>query len=202
MFTGIIRHTGTIERFEPQDSGARIFIAAIDPPFEFRRGDSIAVNGVCLTAIPCEGGFYADLSPETLARTTFGDAESGALVNLEQPLAMGDRLGGHIVQGHVDAVGALIDMQDQGDFAFYRWSYPRDYSQLVVDKGSIAVDGISLTIVAPQEDSFGVALIPETLSLTNIRNARPGMRVNLEFDVMAKFAQKMLEPYMRAAAAP
>ena len=199
MFTGIIRHTGILHRLEPLTSGARLQVRDLDPALELRRGESVAVNGVCLTVMPLDGGFFADLSPETLARTTFGDAEEGTTLNLEQPLAVGERLGGHIVQGHVDAVGALVSMQDQNEFAFFRWSYPRDYGQLIVDKGSIAVDGISLTIVEPDEDSFGVALIPETLTVTNLRNARNGMRVNLEFDIMAKFAQKMLEPYIRAA---
>jgi riboflavin synthase len=200
MFTGIIRHTGTVERIEPLGSGARHHIGTIEPVMELHRGESVAVNGVCLTVFPTAAGFYADLSPETLVRTTFGSAAEGAVVNLEQPLRMGDRLGGHIVQGHVDGMGELLSIEDQGDFAFYRWSYPPEYAPLVVDKGSISVDGISLTIVSPDDSSFGVALIPETLAMTNLRRAARGMPVNLEFDVMAKFAQKLLEPYIRAYA--
>jgi riboflavin synthase len=197
MFTGIIRHTGICKALERISGGARLIIAAVDPPMELVRGESVAVNGVCLTVFPHGDGFYADLSPETLSRTSFESLPIGTAVNLEQAMRLGDRLGGHLVQGHVDATGMLLAMQHQGDFAVFRWSYPREYWPLVIDKGSISVDGISLTIVEPDEESFAVALIPETLEKTNLRDAALGSAVNLEFDIMAKFAQKLIEPYRR-----
>ena len=162
------------------------------------RGESIAVNGVCLTAIPTSAAaFYADLSPETLRLTTLGRFAAGAGVNLERALALGDRLSGHLVQGHVDAVGSLVAIAHEGEFAVYRWSYPSEFQELVVPKGSIAVDGISLTIVEPDARSFAAALIPETLQRTNLRDLRIGDPVNLEFDIMAKFARKLMEPYVK-----
>jgi riboflavin synthase len=198
MFTGIIHGTARVRSFEPAEAGARIEIetgiGADDP---ISRGESIAVNGVCLTALPLEGSsFYADLSPETLALTNLGDLASGEVVNIERSLALGARLGGHLVQGHVDTVGTLLDTRNEGEFAVYRWSYPAEFRTLVIPKGSIAVDGISLTIVDPDESSFSVALIPETLQRTNLGGARRGQRFNLEFDVMAKYARAMFEAYL------
>ncbi|HSN68510.1 MAG TPA: riboflavin synthase, partial [Thermoanaerobaculia bacterium] len=165
------------------------------------RGESIAVNGVCLTALPLDGAaFAADLSPETLSLTTLGRLGAGARVNLERALSLGDRLGGHLVQGHVDATGDLLSIETEGEFAFYRWSFPARFAPLVVEKGSIAVDGISLTIVRPDEASFGVALIPETLEKTNLGAARIGDAANLEFDQMAKYAQSLFAHYLRQEA--
>jgi riboflavin synthase len=196
MFTGIILHTGTIERFERLASGARMRIRTSDP-VPFVRGESLAVNGVCLTVMPeSDGALVTDLSDETLARTTLGSLETDAAVNLERALAIGDRLGGHIVQGHVDTTGALASMATEGEFAVYRWSYPGEFAPLVVSKGSIAVDGVSLTIVDPDTTSFGAALIPETLRRTNLGNARAGDRVNLEFDMIAKYVRNLVAPYL------
>lgn len=164
----------------------------------YERGESIAVNGVCLTALPVtETSFSSDLSPETLERTTLGKLTIGTTVNLERALRLGDRLGGHIVQGHVDTVAALAAIEQQGEFALYRWSCARESMRYVIEKGSIAVDGVSLTVVAPDEESFAAALIPETLSRTNLGSMRVGTEVNLEFDVMAKYAEKILQPYAR-----
>lgn len=199
MFTGIIEHLGSIEAIERNTNGARIIVRV--PQFDERlaRGESIAVNGVCLTALPdAETSFAADLSNETLRLTTLGALTSGSRVNLERALRASDRLSGHIVQGHVDAVGTLISVATEGAFAVYRWSYPVEFAELIVPKGSIAVDGISLTVVEPDAGSFAVALIPETLQRTNLSEARIGMSVNLEFDVMAKYARQMLAPYLRA----
>ncbi|HEU5163439.1 MAG TPA: riboflavin synthase [Thermoanaerobaculia bacterium] len=201
MFTGLIRELGTIRKFTRATDGARIEIARPAGSEPLARGESIAVNGVCLTALPLDGAaFAADLSPETLSLTTLGRLGPGARINLERALSLGDRLGGHLVQGHVDATGDLLSIESEGDFAFYRWSFPARYAPLVVEKGSIAVDGISLTIVRPDEGSFGVALIPETLEKTNLGAARVGDPANLEFDQMAKYAQSLFAHYLRQEA--
>jgi riboflavin synthase len=185
MFTGIIHHRGTIEAYEALASGARMRIRTSDEE-PFARGESLAVNGVCLTV----------LSDETLSRTTLGSLGAGSQVNVERALAIGDRLGGHLVQGHVDTVGVLVSSAVEGEFAVYRWSFPGAYADLVVSKGSVAVDGVSLTIVEPDEKSFGAALIPETLRRTNLGAARIGDRVNLEFDMVAKYVRSLAAPYL------
>lgn len=200
MFTGIILHSGTIESFARLANGARLRLRTTDPE-PFTRGESLAVNGVCLTVLPEDSGsLVADLSDETLARTTLGSLDEHAVVNIERPLAVGDRLGGHMVQGHVDTVGTLRSIASEGEFAVYRWSYPSEYADLVVAKGSISVDGISLTIIDPategNEASFGVALIPETLRRTNLGTSRTGQLVNLEFDMVAKYVRTLVAPYL------
>lgn len=196
MFTGIILHTGTIEAFERKLNGAQLRIRTTDPE-PFTRGESLAVNGVCLTVLPdSDGSLLADLSDETLSRTTLGSLETGIRVNVERALALGDRMGGHIVQGHVDAVGTLMSITSEGEFAVYRWSLPGEYAPLVVSKGSITVDGVSLTVVDPERESFGAALIPETLRRTNLGVARIGEGVNLEFDMIAKYVQRLVTPYL------
>jgi len=198
MFTGIILHTGSIESFERVPSGARLRIRSNDAE-PFVRGESLAVNGVCLTVIPeGDGALVADLSDETLSLTTLGTLDPGTPVNLERALAVGDRLGGHIVQGHVDTTGALASIAHEGEFAVYRWSFPAEFAELVISKGSIAVDGVSLTIVDPDASSFGAALIPETLRRTNLGNAHVGDRVNLEFDMIAKHVRNLVAPYLPA----
>jgi riboflavin synthase len=196
MFTGIILHTGSLEGFERLPNGARMRVRTTDPE-PFTRGESLAVNGVCLTVMPeSDGMLVADLSDETLARTTLGSLPPAAPVNLERALAVGDRLGGHIVQGHVDCTGALASIATEGEFAVYRWTFPGEFAPLVVSKGSIAVDGVSLTIVEPDATSFGAALIPETLRRTNLGTSRPGHRVNLEFDTIAKYIRTLVAPYL------
>jgi riboflavin synthase len=197
MFTGIIQHTGVVEAFERLSNGARIRLRTTDPE-PFARGESLAVNGVCLTMLPENGELTADVSDETLSLTTLGTLASGRRVNVERALAVGDRLGGHLVQGHVDATGALLSVATEGEFAVYRWSYPRSFAELVVSKGSIAVDGVSLTVVEPDAASFGAALIPETLRRTNLGDARIGDAVNLEFDMVAKHIRNLVAPYVRA----
>lgn len=196
MFTGIILHHGTIDAYERLASGARLRLRTSDRE-PFTRGESLAVNGVCLTVLPeADGSLVADLSDETLAKTTLGTLGKDKHVNVERALAVGDRLGGHMVQGHVDTVGALLSITSEGDFAVYRWSYPTEFADLVVNKGSIAVDGVSLTIVDPDPTSFGAALIPETLRRTNLGTARAGDRVNLEFDMVAKYVRNLVAPYL------
>jgi riboflavin synthase len=196
MFTGIIKSTGIVETLDRLESGARLLLRTTDN-VPFARGESLAVNGVCLTVLPQDdGALLTDVSNETLARTTLGGLTSGAKVNVERAMSLGDRLGGHLVQGHVDCVGALLSVKAEGDFAVYRWSVPKEYAQLVVDKGSIAVDGISLTVVEPDGVSFGAALIPETLRRTNLGDAAVGDRVNLELDMIAKYVRSLLAPYI------
>lgn len=196
MFTGIILHTATIESFERLPNGARMRIRTSDEE-PFTRGESLAVNGVCLTVLPeNDGSLIADLSDETLSRTTLGQLGAGAKVNVERALAIGDRLGGHIVQGHVDTVGSLVSITSEGEFAVYRWSCPAEYSNLLVSKGSVAVDGISLTIVDPEPGSFGAALIPETLRRTTLGTSRVGDKVNLELDMIAKYVRALVAPYL------
>jgi riboflavin synthase len=184
MFTGIIQHSGVIESLEKLESGARLLLRT-------------TYNGVCLTVMPYESGFVeSDVSNETLARTTIGRLGAGARVNVERAMRLSDRLGGHLVQGHVDAVGTLVSIMTEGEFAVYRWSYPREFADLVVSKGSIAVDGVSLTVVDPDAGSLGAALIPETLSRTNLGDARVGTLSNLEFDVIAKYVRRLGAPYL------
>lgn len=197
MFTGIILHTGTIQSYERRANGARLRIRTTDET-PFARGESLAVNGVCLTVLPeADGSLIADLSDETLSRTTLGALGTERAVNVERALAVGDRLGGHMVQGHVDCVGTLVSITHEGEFAIYRWSYPSEYADLVVPKGSISVDGVSLTIVDPDSSTFGAALIPETLRRTNLGTANIGDPVNLEFDMIAKHVRMLVMPYLQ-----
>ena len=196
MFTGIILYTGTIQTFDRLPNGARLRIRTTDPQ-PFTRGESLAVNGVCLTVLPeSDGTLITDLSDETLSRTTLGTLGVEINVNVERALAVGDRMGGHMVQGHVDCAGALVSITHEGEFAVYRWAYPAEYADLVVAKGSIAVDGVSLTIVDPEPGTFGAALIPETLRRTNLGTANIGDAVNLEFDMIAKYVRSLVSPYL------
>src|SRR3954453_5642942 len=195
MFTGIINHTGIIDSLHTLDPGARLRLRTSDET-PFVRGESVAVNGVCLTVLPEGDVLVADVSNETLARTTLGSLASGVRVNVERAMSLGERLGGHLVQGHVDCVGELLSVEREGEVAVYRWSVPEEYAELVVDKGSIAVDGVSLTVVEPDGVSFGAALIPETLRRTNLGDAKVGDRVNLELDMIAKYVRSLVAPYL------
>ncbi len=190
MFTGIIEAIGTVRALSREATGAH---ATIQTTLELSPGDSIAVDGACLTVTAVlRDGFSADLSTETLSRTSLGALRPGAQVNLERPLRLGDRLGGHLVTGHVDAVGEIATTSPQGDGAFIRVRFPPNLSRLVVMKGSIAVDGISLTIAELTEDTFGVAVIPYTLDATTLGTKRPGDAVNLEADLLGKYVARYL----------
>lgn len=193
MFTGIIEAVGTVEALRPQPGGARL---SIRPPDGWSRpepGSSLAVNGACLTLVAWEGAcFLADLSAETLARTTFGALRPGERVNLERPLALGAALGGHIVTGHVDAVGTVTTVRPEGVGATMHFRAPSTLSPLLVHKGSIAVDGVSLTIADLAEDEFGVALIPYTLQHTTLGVRAPADAVNLEADLLGKYVARLL----------
>jgi riboflavin synthase len=193
MFTGLVQEVGTVESLSRDGDVARLRVAA---PFTsaLAEGDSVLVNGVCLTATAVtDGAFEADLSPETLQRSTLETLADGARVNLELALRVGDRLGGHIVQGHVDAVGELSLVPAEGPARDARIEAPRDLLRYIVEKGSITVDGVSLTVTEVDETGFGVSLVPETLERTNLGTASPGRRVNLEVDVIAKYVEKLVD---------
>jgi len=192
VFTGLVQGVGRVAALERSDDGARVII---ETPLvgELREGDSIAVNGVCLSAAALHNGsFAADAMNETLGRTSLGGLEPGASVNLELPLRAGDRLGGHVVQGHVDGVGSVSGVDSDGFARRIRIEAPSSVLRYVIEKGSIAVDGVSLTVAAVDDRSFTVSLIPETLERTNLGHARAGDTVNLEVDVLAKYVEKLM----------
>jgi riboflavin synthase len=193
VFTGIIQTTGRIARRATPGAGARL---TIDTPRRLPAlalGESIAVNGACLTVTGMrDRSFTVDVSPETLRRTTLGKATRATRVNLERALRVGDRLGGHIVLGHVDGVGRLESIKPDGDWVLYRFRAPQALAPYLVEKGSIAVDGVSLTIFGCRGPSFTVALIPHTLAETNLGERQPGDPVNLEADVLLKHIEAML----------
>ena len=192
MFTGLVEDLGTVAALDATPDGVRLTVQT-RLAGELGPGDSIAVNGVCLTAVDiAPDAFTADVMQETLRRSSLGEAAPGRPVNLELALRADARLGGHIMQGHVDGLGTVREIREDG---FARWvtvAAPPDLLRYVVEKGSIAVDGISLTVAAVDEESFSVSLIPETLARTTLGEARPGAPVNLEVDVMAKYAEKLL----------
>ncbi|MDP8245141.1 MAG: riboflavin synthase [Candidatus Hinthialibacter antarcticus] len=193
MFTGIIQELGRIESLTPLDSTARIRIHAPLICQDAQLGDSIASNGVCLTAAKIENGsFEADLSSETLNRTTFKDIQTGAIVNLEPALRPTDRMGGHIVSGHVDGVGRIISLTPEGDFWNLIFSFPADLSRYIAEKGSITIDGASLTVTFVEEDRAGVALVPFTIEKTNLSTKREGDRIHLEVDMLARYVERLL----------
>lgn len=193
MFTGIIEELGKIAQLRPHAGGAKIRIAATLVAEGTKDGDSIAVNGVCLTALGSSAaGFSADISKETLDRSTLGNLAVGSVVNLERAVTPSTRLGGHIVQGHVDARGEFISAVQSGDFWTVRITYPTEISNYLVYKGSVSVEGISLTIASLTDDHFEIALIPKTWELTNLSTLKPGDPVNLEADVIAKYVERML----------
>jgi len=195
MFTGLISDMGAVERLVPRQGGARLTLRprAMDVD-ALVLGESVACSGVCLTVVERGGGLVSfDAVPETLSRTTVGGWRPGSIVNLERALALGDRLGGHLVQGHVDAVGEVLTRVAEGQGARLAISLPAAIAPLVAEKGSIAVDGISLTVAAAGRDRFEVALIPETLARTTLGEARPGTKVNLEADVVARHVARLRE---------
>lgn len=193
VFTGIIEELGQIREFKKDASGARIKISANLVTEDAREGDSIAVNGVCLTALEINrGSFAADVSSETLRRTTLGDLQSASKVNLERAATVSTRLGGHIVQGHIDATGNFLSAEKSGDFWTVRIKFPPEIGQYLVYKGSIAVEGISLTIARLAEDFFEIAVIPKTWALTNLSTLKTGDAVNLEADIIAKYVERIM----------
>jgi riboflavin synthase len=193
MFTGIIEELGRVRSIERRGEGARLVIEGRVVAEGTREGDSVAVNGVCLTAIDVrEDSFAADGSRETLQRSTLGHLRPGSAVNLERAVTPATRLGGHIVQGHVDARGRFLHAAEHGGSWTVRISYPQDVARYLVFKGSVAVEGISLTVAALTDEYFEIAVIPKTWAVTNLSQLRPNMEVNLEADIIAKYVERIL----------
>ncbi len=194
MFTGIVEELGTVVALERKGEAARLTVSAKGVIDDLRPGESIAVDGVCLTVVTRLGQtFSADLSPETLHRSTLGGLKAGDRVNLERPLRFGDRLGGHLVLGHVDGVGTIVQVTPSGDGYLFRFAYPPELEGLLVFKGSIAVDGISLTIAGLEPGFFSVAVIPHTFQVTTLGVKGVGAKVNLEADILGKYVAKQLQ---------
>ena len=184
---------GTVRALSQQEGGARV---SIDAPLgdELTAGDSVLVNGVCLTAVEVNGSrFEADLSTETLKRSALGQLGEGDAVNLELPLRLQDRLGGHLVQGHVDAIASVRSVTPDAEGLELTLEAPPALMRYIVEKGSVTLDGVSLTVTTVDGNTFGVSLIPETIARTNLKRAQPGHRVNLEVDVLAKYVEKLVE---------
>jgi riboflavin synthase len=193
MFTGIIEELGVVDAIEDQGDAVRLTLRGPLVTSDARLGDSICVNGCCLTVAESDGQtFTADVMRETLDKTSLGVLGPGARVNLERAVTASTRLGGHIVQGHVDGLGAVVDVQEDGFARLVSIGAPGELLRYVVEKGSIAVNGVSLTVVAVGEDRFSVSLIPETLERTNLSELGVGARVNVECDVIAKYVERLM----------
>ncbi|MFE3447947.1 riboflavin synthase [Nonomuraea sp. NPDC059194] len=193
MFTGIVEELGEIVAVEPLGDAARLSVRGKVVTSDAKHGDSIAVNGVCLTVVDVDDEvFTVDVMRETLRRSSLSSVESGARVNLERAVRADQRLGGHIVQGHVDGTGVLMSREPGERWDDVRFSLPAELNRYVAEKGSIAVDGISLTVTTVDDDSFGVSLIPTTLELTTLGGRSVGDVVNLEVDVIAKYVEKLV----------
>jgi riboflavin synthase len=198
MFAGLVESRAMVRRVERDGDGARL---TVETPLagELRAGDSVAVNGVCLTAVETgETAFSADVMAETLRRSSLGPLAGGAEVNVELPLRAGDPIGGHVVQGHVDGTGSVESVEPEGFARVVRIACDAELLNYVVEKGSIAVDGVSLTVADVDDEGFSVSLIPETLERTTLGSAEPGRVVNLEVDVLAKYVEKLLTRTGRA----
>ncbi len=196
MFTGIVEGLGEIVKKTPLSRGFRFEIHAPFDLSDTKLGDSIAVNGACLTVVALQGDSFAvDVSPETLSRTTLGTLIPGEKVNLERALRLGDRLGGHLVSGHIDGIGEVTRREEKGEFIFYRVKLPQGLSRYVIEKGSIAIDGISLTVNRVYDHEIELAIIPHTAKLTTMGFRRPGDRVNIEVDLIGKYVERLLGPY-------
>ncbi len=195
MFTGLVEGLGRVERVTDEHGGRRLTLAWRElPPLDpLKPGESVAVNGCCLTVVALAGTrFDVQAGPETLARTNLGDRKPGERVNLERALKVGDRLGGHFVQGHIDTTAALQDRHRQGEWEFLNFDIDPSWTNLMISKGSIAVDGISLTLVEVSSAAFSVMLIPQTLAVTTLGTSVPGDRVNIEIDMLAKHLKKIM----------
>ncbi|MFF3958304.1 riboflavin synthase [Streptomyces sp. NPDC001890] len=193
MFTGIVEELGEVTSVEKLADASRFRLRGPVVTEGAKHGDSIAVNGVCLTVVDLgDGEFTADVMAETLNRSSLGALDTGSRVNLERPMAVGGRLGGHIVQGHVDGTGRIVERRISENWEIVKVSLPADLSRYVVEKGSITVDGVSLTVVDAGPDYFTISLIPTTLALTTLGIKEPGDPVNLEVDVIAKYVERLL----------
>jgi riboflavin synthase len=193
VFTGIVREVGRVESLNGESAGIRLRVAAPVTASSTAAGDSVAVNGVCLTAVVVEGGVLAfDAVPETLSRSSLSRLVEGGSVNIEPAVRAGEPLGGHIVQGHVDGVGSVLRLEPEGEGARLTVEAPPELLRYVVEKGSVTVEGVSLTIAALASDSFEIALVPHTLRATTLGSLAPGDDVNLEVDVLAKYVERLL----------
>ncbi|MEU9361715.1 riboflavin synthase [Streptomyces sp. NPDC048301] len=193
MFTGIVEELGEVTAVEKLDDASRFRLRGPVVTEGAKHGDSIAVNGVCLTVVDLgEDEFTADVMAETLNRSSLGALTTGSRVNLERPMALGGRLGGHIVQGHVDGTGHIVERRPSENWEIVKISLPSGLARYVVEKGSITVDGVSLTVVDAAPDHFTISLIPTTLALTTLGIKQPGDPVNLEVDVLAKYVERLL----------
>jgi riboflavin synthase len=192
VFTGLVQGMGAVEAVEQNGDGVRLSVRS-SVAAELAEGDSVSVNGVCLTATRVDGErFGADVMNESLRRTSLGEVAVGARVNLELPLRPSDRLGGHVVQGHVDGLGSVTEAREDGFARLVTIAAPPEVLRYIVEKGSIAVDGVSLTVAELSDEGFTVSLIPETLERTTLGEARPGTSVNLEVDVLAKYVERLV----------
>jgi len=201
VFTGIIEHLGTIKTLSLDEQGGRITIQAPSLAASLAISGSVAVNGCCLTVVACDKkSFSADLSAETLNKTTFSSLNEGDRVNLEQPLTAGKEFGGHFVLGHVDGTGMVVAMEPEGDSWRYSVRVPEEIAKYIVPKGSLTIDGISLTVANWDNEIAEIAVIPFTYEHTNIRDRKPGDAVNLEADILGKYIERHLEARASRAA--
>lgn len=194
MFTGLVEALGTVRDLRPDDAGRQLTVAVPEIAGQLHLGESVSINGACLTVVARdEESCRFQLSPETLARTNLGELRIGDRVNLERALRVGDRLGGHLVQGHIDGVGRIAKRKNDGEWVVMEFICPPELAAQMVSKGSVAVDGVSLTVVDVGADRFSVALIPHTLAQTTLGFKGPGAVVNLETDLLGKYVWKCLQ---------
>ena len=199
MFTGIVEDLGRLARREELEAGQRLWVSTSMPTDDFAMGESIAICGACMTVVAVEpGAFAVDVSAESLRRTTLGGLAEGDPVNLERSMKFGDRVGGHIVSGHVDGTGTVHGIRPEGESSIYTFRAPADLMPMLVEKGSVAVDGISLTCFHLRDELFDVAVIPHTMSVTTLGVRRPGSPVNLEVDVMGKYVARLVDAALKS----
>ena len=191
MFTGLIENIGTVSSIKRAGGGLKISIYP-ESVIELQIGDSVSINGACLTVVETGKNIAFEVSPETLRNTNLGELKVNDKVNMERALRLSDRLGGHLVTGHIDSIGVIIDKRQEGDYTFYTFEAPPEILKYTVKKGSIAVDGISLTVIGFDMKSFTVAIIPHTLTATNIGSKGIGDKVNLEVDIIGKYVEKFV----------
>jgi riboflavin synthase len=193
MFTGLIEDVGKVQKLERSGSSARLAVATALPPAEFLIGDSVAVNGACLTVTAISGTLLSfDVSPETLDRSGLGELVSGDMVNLERAMRLSDRLGGHIVTGHIDCMATLAGRREESGNIILSFRMPAAYLRYLIEKGSVAIDGISLTVNSVTADGFSVNIIPHTAQMTTLRFLKAGDRVNIETDIIGKYVERLL----------
>lgn len=199
MFTGLIEDVGKVVRLQRSGGAARLTVITALPCSEIALGDSVAVNGACLTVVSIGSGELTfDVSPESLDRTTLGGLTGGAAVNLERALRVGDRLGGHLVSGHIDTVATVAGLRELSGNLILSFQLPAEYARYVVEKGSVAIDGISLTVNSVSNDGFSVNIIPHTAGKTTLSHIRPGVRVNIETDIIGKYVERLLTGHLPA----